>query len=119
DACKAAVTDVDAGYASRFDLVTERRPLFEEALEYHRQRVWLREPLPVEVTRPEQTLRDTSLFRSRSGTGQSYVCGLWLDRRVAQEHFDLGPAEVPDSFAALTAVVNDNDGRTRVRLGLV
>jgi len=118
-AFKSAITDVVAEFAARIDLVTERRPLFEEALEYHRQRIWLREPLPADVTRPEQTLRDTSWFRSNSGTGQSFVCGLWLDRLVAQEQFNLGSTEVPDSFAALTAVTHDNAGRPRIQLGLV
>jgi hypothetical protein len=112
-AFRNAVADVDTEFASRIELIAERRPIFEEALEYHRQRVWLRERLPVEVTSTDDTPRTAGRFRSASGGGQ-FICGLWLDRQVARSQFDLGD-DVPDPVTAIAAV--DDEGR--LRLGLL
>jgi len=114
NAFRTAVADADTEFASRIELITERRPFFEEALEYHRQRVWLRERLRVDVTVPDRTRRTVKLFRSACGGGE-FVCGLWLDRQVARGQFDLG-ADVPDPLAAIAAV-DDTEGR--LQLGLL
>jgi hypothetical protein len=111
---RTAMADVDPEYASRIRLVAERRPVFEEALEFHRQRVWLRERMPAEVSAPEQTQRDAKLIRPAHDRGQ-FAYALWLDRRVAQGQFDLD-TDIPEPLTAI-ATVDDNAGR--LHLGLL
>lgn len=114
NAFRTAVAAIDSEFASRIELVADRRPIFEDALEYHRQRLWLRERLPVELTSVEETRRTAKRFRSVSEGGQ-FLCGLWLDRQVARGQFDLGD-DIPDLLTAIAAL---DDDEARLRLGLL
>jgi len=110
-AFQTAVRDADPEFAAQLELVHERRPIHEEALEYNRQRIWLRGRMPAEVIAPEEA---KELFRSARG-GAGFVCGVWIDRQVALGQFDL-EADVPDPLVAIAAV---DDSESRLRLGLL
>jgi hypothetical protein len=116
---KAAVTEVDPELATWIQLNTQHQPMFEEALQYHRQRIRLREPLSADLLEPAETLADPQLFRSFTPDGHPYVCGVWLDCAVAAQQFDLADTDAPELVVALGAVAHSGTGPRTMRLGLL
>jgi hypothetical protein len=113
EALRAAVGEVDIELANRLNIVTERRPVLDDGLEYDRQKVVLREQRPVcviELTDPQ---------RARALFGGAFVCAVWMSRAVLAKQFRL-PDEpaLPDLVVALLAG-GDVSGEPVVWLGLL
>lgn len=118
-ALRAAVAVVDPGLAERLNIVTERRPILDDGLEYDRQRVVLRPRLPAQAIAWDGGGLD-SAFVLGLPDGRACVCAVWLAQRVAAKQFDLPrlPA-LPDLVVALLGVEEGPDGGRFVRLGLL
>lgn len=115
-AVKDAVAAADPEMADHLVLIGDRRPLYEEAFQFERQQIVLREPLPVRVAGSEETLRNPSAFSFRHG-GRDYGYVLWADRGVLGKQFVLPPeAELPGQ---VTALISPPDESGVVRLGLL
>ncbi len=113
-AVKAAVAAVDPELAGHLVLVGERQPLYEEAFQFERQQLVLREPLPMRVIGSEETRRDPGAFRFRHD-GRDFACLIWADRDVLRKQFGLPPqAELPSQ---VTALISPPDESGVVRLG--
>lgn len=77
----ARVRSIDAELAGRLVLVTQRRPIVDDGLEYDRQRIELRPDREVEVVAADETVRLREAFELPDGDDR-YVCGLWLSREA-------------------------------------
>ncbi|MBO4164759.1 hypothetical protein [Micromonospora antibiotica] len=111
EALRAAVGAVDTDLAARLNIVTGRRPLLDDGLEYDRQKVVLRDRLPAEVS----ILTDAE--QASRSFGGSFVCAVWMRRDVLAKQFRL-PATppLPDLVAAL---IDGGGTEPVVRLGLL
>lgn len=119
NAAVSAVAEADADLADQFELIKNRRPIFEEAGQYDRQQVLLRERLPVKVVDERDTTHNLDWFRMPDGASREYACAMWIDRDVARKQFAFADdVELPDPVTALVAVVDAPDGRF-IRLGLL
>jgi hypothetical protein len=119
-ALRSAVIAVDPALAEQVVLATERRPLFEEALDFERQQVVLRDRLPVQVVPVDETLRDPAAFRSGDSSGDQHACALWIDRQVARKQFAFPDGvELPELVTALTARAGAAGDNELVRVGLL
>ncbi|MER8004663.1 hypothetical protein [Streptomyces sp. NPDC094149] len=119
-ALKAAVAEVDAVLSERLNVVTERRPVLDDALEYDRQKIVLRDRLPVEMVDSAHTPGLLDAFTLGDSDDHRHVCGVWLSREVARKQFSLPEgAKLPELIVALLAVARTADGRQVVRLGLL
>jgi len=119
-ALKEAVARVDSELAQRLNVVTERRPILDDGLEYDRQKVVLRDPLPAQIVDATTTMRALPAFYAEDGDGAPHVCGAWLSRRVAEKQFAIPPdVRLPDLVVALLVRARTPDGSLVVRLGLL
>jgi hypothetical protein len=118
-ALKDSVGQVDSELAQRLNVVTERRPILDDGLEYDRQKVVLQDPLPVQImdaTAPG-ALR---AFCAEDADGAPHACGVWLSRRVAEKQFAIPPdVRFPELVVALLVRARTPDGSSVVRLGLL
>ncbi|SES40029.1 hypothetical protein SAMN04487818_112145 [Actinokineospora terrae] len=102
EALRDAVGAVDEELAGRLNIVVERRPVLDDALDYDRQRLRLRERLPAASVEPDVTLGVLKLFHNKGLNDSVHVCGVWLSRRVADKQFDFAPGtRLPELLAAL------------------
>lgn len=119
-ALRAAVGRADPGLAQRLSVVTERRPVLDDGLEYDRQKVVLRDRLPAQVLDPAETMTSVTSFVAEAPDGTAYACGVWLSRQVAEKQFGLPPgSSLPDPVAALLGPAQAPDGSSIVRIGLL
>ncbi len=120
----AQVRAVDDDLAARLALVTERRPIVDDGLDYHRQRVELRSGSDCETIDVADTMRLSPAFQRGIGEDR-YVCGVWLTVPVVTRQFpgatigmdgsglDVGPV------AALVTQTQRPDGSEVTHLGLL
>lgn len=119
-ALKAAVAEVDGELSERLNVVTERRPVLDDGLEYDRQKIVLRDRLPVELVDSTHTPGLLDAFTVGDSDDHRHVCGVWLSREVARKQFSFPEeAELPELIVALLTVARTADGRQVVRLGLL
>ncbi|MEU6198639.1 hypothetical protein [Streptomyces sp. NPDC047061] len=119
-ALKAAVAEVDGELSERLNVVTERRPVLDDGLEYDRQKIVLRDRLPVEMVDITHTPGLLDAFTVGDLDDHRHVCGVWLSREVARKQFSFPEgAELPEVIVALLAAAQRADGRPVVRLGLL
>jgi hypothetical protein len=119
-ALRSAVNAVDPELAEQLVLATGRRPLSEEALDFERQQVVLRDRLSVRIVREHETLRDPAAFRSGGSHGHHYACALWIDRQVARKQFAFPEGvELPELVSALSARAGEAGEDQQVRIGLL
>jgi hypothetical protein len=117
---KAAVTAVDAELGNRLQLITERRPILDDALEYDRQRVRLRNRLSVELLTPDETVANVDAFTVHLDGDTSYVCAAWLDERAARKQFEFPIDSVlPDVLICLLVRAATPDGLEVARIGML
>ncbi|MFD3970416.1 hypothetical protein [Streptomyces cyaneofuscatus] len=117
NALEAAVAEVDGELSERLNVVTERRPVLEDGLEYDRQKIVLRQRLPVELVDGAQVPEFLDAFVVGDQDRDRDVCGVWLSREVARKQFDFPEGtELPEPVIALPALVRTADGRQVVRL---
>jgi len=120
-ALRASVAEIDPELADRLNIVTERRPVLDDGLEYDRQKVVLRERLPARVVALDEDtgLDPAFVIRLPDGRGQC-VCAVWLARPVAAKQFVLPiHPPLPHLVVALLGVDDDPPGRPVVQLGLL
>jgi len=119
EALREAVAAVDADLAQRLNIVTERRPVLDDGLEYDRQKIVLRERLPAQILETVTLDQLEAPFVIPLADGRAGVCGMWLDRRVAAKQYLL-PVDtpLPDLIVALVGVSRVEGGQAVVRLGL-
>ncbi|MBE1489168.1 PHP domain-containing protein [Plantactinospora soyae] len=110
-ALRAAVGAVDTDLADRLNIVTERRPLLDDGLEYDRQKVVLRDRLPVEVC----VLTDAE--QAGRSFGGSFACAVWMSRAVLAKQFRL--PETPPLPDLVAALIDGGGSEPGVRLGLL
>jgi hypothetical protein len=114
-----AVEHVDPELSQRLNVVTERRPVLDDGLEYDRQQVVLREPLPAQIT-DATTVEARSAFYAEDADGAQHVCGVWLSRKVAEKQFVIPPGRrLPNLVVALLVRARTASGSPVVRLGLL
>ncbi|MFE2070604.1 hypothetical protein ACFXDH_51015 [Streptomyces sp. NPDC059467] len=119
-ALKAAVAEVDGELSERLNVVTERRPVLDDGLEYDRQKIVLRDRLSVELVDSTHTPGLLDAFVTGDSDDRRHVCGVWLSREVARKQFAFPEgAQLPELVVALLAVARKADGRQVVRLGLL
>jgi hypothetical protein len=119
-ALKEAVERVDSELAQRLNVVTERRPILDDGLEYDRQKVVLQDPLPAQIIDATTTIGALPAFYVEDGDGAPHVCGVWLSRRVAEKQFAIPPdVRLPDLVVALLVRARMPDGSSVVRFGLL
>jgi len=82
-ALRSAVAAIDTELADRLNIVTERRPLLDDGLEYDRQKVVLRERLPAQVVALDEGGELDPEFVIRRPDGGPCVCAVWLARRMS------------------------------------
>lgn len=117
---RGAVASVDAELAERLSIVTERRPVVDDGLEYDRQGVLLRERLPAQLIDPATTRAMLSAFIARDAEGDPFACGVWLASEVVRKQFSLPDGlELPPTVTALILPARDADVSPVVRLGLL
>jgi hypothetical protein len=115
-----AVGRADAGLAQRLNIVTGRRPVVDDGLEFDRQKVVLRERLPAEIIDLATAQTSLSAFVAGAADGEPHACCVWLSRRVAEKQFAIPPGVMlPDLLVALLARARAPDGSAVVRLGLL
>jgi hypothetical protein len=118
-AIKDAVARVDPELAGRLNIVADRRPIWDEGLEFDRQKLVLRERLPAEIIDLQATSRSMPAFVA-SDDGPPYACAVWLSRRVAEKQFAIPDGvRLPDLLCGLLAPGRAGDGSEIVRLGLM
>lgn len=110
---KDEVGRVDPELGERLAVVAERRPVLDDALEYDRQGIELRGPLPARTVDVDTTLASLRAFQSWDVDGDPHVCGVWLGRRVARKQFAFQD-ELPDPVVALMAPMRFPDGEVLV-----
>jgi hypothetical protein len=119
-ALKAAVEAVDGDLAARLNIVLERRPVLDDGLEYDRQKVVLRERLPVQLIRGVDPADMVPAFALPDGGAGSHVCAVWLARDVLAKQFEVSrQVELPDPVVAFMIAGVAEDGSPSVRLGLL
>ncbi|MFC8286397.1 hypothetical protein [Streptomyces cyaneofuscatus] len=117
-ALKAAVAEVDGELPERLAVVTERRPVLDDGLEYDRQKIVLWQRLPVELVGSAQVPELLDAFVVGDQDSDRHVCGVWLSREVARKQFAFPEGtELPELVVALLAVARTADDRQVVRLG--
>lgn len=107
------VEAVDEGLAATLRVVTERRPIEDDGLDFDRQRVVLREPLRAEVvdlTEVEPGPMSLESFAGHDPDGDPYVLAVWLKREVLAKQLALDTAGLPDTVAAVLAHATDAAG---------
>jgi len=120
NALRAAVQREDPDLAQRLNVVTERRPVLDDGLEYDRQKVVLRDRLPAEILEPAETMLNLTSFSAEAFDGTVHACGVWLSRQVAEKQFTIPPhSTLPDLVVALLVRSRARDGSSVVRIGLL
>jgi hypothetical protein len=120
----AEVASLDEALAARLVVTRDRRPLADDGLEYHRQRVKLREPGKCEIIDATNTLRCAGAFQRGDGD-ERYVCGIWLSGAASARQFRptdaAACAEAPwtERISALVTRTRGSDGGETVHLGLL
>ena len=116
----AEVRLVDEELSDRLALVTQRRPIADDGLEYDRQRVELRGRLDLEIVVAEDTVRLQEAFALPDGSDR-YTCGLWLNRDTFSAQFGLPPDETGSAahLVCLVAAARDSAGTPVIRVGLL
>lgn len=97
---KSSVEAVDPELAARLNVVTERRPVADDGLQYDRQQIVLREKLPAVVHRFTGSVADCDLL-TWEGRNGSTMLGLWLSRAAARKQWQFEP----DDSDALPGIV--------------
>jgi hypothetical protein len=116
-AIKDAVARVDAELAERLNVVTDRRPIWDDGLDFDRQKLVLRERLPAEIIDLQASLPSIPAFVT-SDDGPPHACGVWLSRRVVEKQFAIPDGvRLPDVLCGL--LTRASDGAETVRFGLM
>lgn len=119
-ALREAVRQADPDLAQRLNVVTERRPVLDDGLEYDRQKVVLRDRLPAQVLDPAETMTTVAPFIAEALDGTAHACGVWLSRAVVEKQFAIPPGiALPDLVAALLVPARARDGSAVARIGLL
>jgi hypothetical protein len=119
-ALRDAVRQVDPDLAQRLNVVTARRPILDDGLEYDRQKVVLRDRLPAQVLDPADTMMTVPSLLAEAADGTVHACGVWLSRQVVGKQFAIPPGtELPDLTVALLVRARAQDGSSMVRIGLL
>jgi hypothetical protein len=119
-ALRDAVGQADPELAQRLNIVTARRPVLDDGLEYDRQKVMLRDRLRAQVLDPAETMMTVTSFVAEALDGTAHACGVWLSRQVVEKQFAIPPdTRLPDLVVALLARTRAHDGSTGVRIGLL
>jgi hypothetical protein len=105
---KAAVAAVDPELAARLRLVTERRPVADDGLEYDRQQLVLRDRLPA-VVRPYSGEPADLEFLTWEGRDGPTILAVWISSAAARKQWAIASADV---------AVLSNPMRTLVQLGV-
>jgi hypothetical protein len=112
-AARSAVIAADPGLAGHLVLVRERRPLHEETLDLERQRIVLRERLPVRLA----AAGDLAAFQAQDDRGNRFACAFWIDQAVVRKQFAFPDGtELPEIVPAL---VNRSGAGPFVSVGLM
>jgi len=120
ESLKAAVDRVDPELGRILQVVAERRPIVDDGLDYDRQQIRLRPPLPVELVGADETLALHEAFEFSDPQGERYAAAVWMSRSVATGQFAFpGDTTVPDPLAALIVPARTADGSQVIRIGLL
>lgn len=106
---KEAVADVDAELAARLRIVTERRPVADDGLQYDRQQLVLRSPLPAAVHVFTGSIGDRG-FLEWDGSSGPTALGVWMTAAAARKQWAFSPGDdeaLPVVLAALVQVGTD------------
>ncbi|MFT4083904.1 MAG: hypothetical protein QM638_15085 [Nocardioides sp.] len=113
---KAAVDAVDPVLAARLRLVTERRPVADDGLEYDRQQIVLRKALPA-VVHPYTNGASDREFLTWEGANGSTMLGIWLSAPALRKQWALEPEDadsLPGTVRALLQVGTNRESGTPI-----
>lgn len=119
---KATVGDVDPELASRLRLITDRRPVADDGLQYDRQQLVLRDRLTAAVRTYTASAADREFLAWQSSFG-STMLGVWVSAAVARKQWSFDPHDIdvlPDPLRALVQAGFDSaTGEPLVALALL
>ncbi|MFC6023647.1 hypothetical protein ACFP2T_46780 [Plantactinospora solaniradicis] len=124
DSLVREVRMLDDGLGDRLAVVTERRPILDDGLDYDRQRIRLRGGADCEQIDGPDVLRRLPALLLGAGDDR-YVCGVWLAGSVVLRQFVPQAARASsgitptDRITALVNRVHRPDGSELTRLGLL
>lgn len=104
----------DEELSARLTLLTGRRPIADDGLEYDRQRIELRDALRAQLESPPQ-LADFSML---DADGDPYACAVWLTRAAFARQFATS-TDLPDPVVALVVPARTVAGAPMIRVGLL
>lgn len=108
-ALKSAAGEVDPALGRRLRVVTGRRSVAEDMLEFDRQQIVLRTRLLAHAEAFTGTPRQLAAYQIDEPV-TPHTCAVWVSRSAATKQWDLSAAEVPDVFAALVQGTATRDG---------
>lgn len=106
---KDGVAAVDPELAARLRLVTERRPVADDGLEYDRQQLVLCDRLPA-IVRPYTGSPADRDFLTWDGQDGHTMLGIWMSAAAARKQWEFDPDDAPvlsDPVRALVQVGTD------------
>lgn len=111
---KGAVHAVDPELAARLRVVTERRPVADDGLEYDRQQLVLRDRLPAVLELDTGSSADRA-FLSWNGRNAASMLGIWVSAAAARKQWsftDEDSTALPPILRALLQVGSDREAGT-------
>lgn len=116
----AAVGEADEDLGRVVQLAANRPPdSGTDVLEFSRQAIALRPPLPIEVASIDtaSTLQVIDGLVVQEGTDEEHVCAVWCPPKVLRKQFQCPP--LPASSCALLTRAKDENGNSVARVGFM